>query len=238
MCDGKALGTLPIVTALVPEMTIIFSGRRWRVIAVDDRQKTIAVAPSSSGVPPPFGGDGGDLHDTVVAEMRLVYESDDVPVFLDATARELLAEARNAYLEFGLSRRAILEKDGTHYLFPWAGTIARNTLMLALTDAGLSASLRHVLIEVEHAPAEEIRAALERLARSPPPQPVRLAYAVASLECEKYDRFLPRAVLASGFAADRLAPESVATLAQTIIGHHAVESSPGFNEEDLRHAPV
>src|SRR6202030_1448400 len=57
VCDGAELGTLPIVAMLVPGTTIIFSGRRWRVVAVNDPQKTIIVSPSKSGVPPPFGGD-------------------------------------------------------------------------------------------------------------------------------------------------------------------------------------
>ena len=217
VCDGKALGTLPIVTALVPEMTIIFSGRRWRVIEVQDRQKTIAVAPARTGVPPPFGGEGGDLHDTVVAEMRRVYESEDVPVFLDATARDLLAEARDTYRELGLARRGIVETDGTTYLFPWAGTVAVNTLVLALKDAGLGASMRRMIIEVEHAPTDDVQATLERLAASPLLDPARLAQAVANLEREKYDRFLPRAVLAVGFAANRLAPNAAQAVAQTMV---------------------
>jgi ATP-dependent helicase Lhr and Lhr-like helicase len=222
ICDGKALGTLPIVTVVVPEMSIIFSGRRWRVIEVQQSQKTIVVVPARTGVPPPVGGDGGDLHDTVVAEMRRVYHSNDVPIFLDQTARELLVEARNTYREFGLARRAILETDGATHLFPWTGTAAANTLALALKDAGLPAAMRRTIIEVEGTPAEAVRGALERLAAGPLPAPVRLAHKVANLERGKYDRFLPTALLAIGFAADRLVPDALSGLARTIIANRSV----------------
>ena len=42
---GTTLGTLPLVTPLAL-MTIIFSGRCWRVAAVVDREKLIEVEPS------------------------------------------------------------------------------------------------------------------------------------------------------------------------------------------------
>jgi len=167
VCDGNELGTLPIVAVLTPDTTIIFSGRRWQVVTVNQRQKTIIVSPSKSGVPPPFGGEGADLHNVVVAEMHRVYENADVPAFLDKTARALLEEARSAYRELGMARTAMLERDGTSYVFPWAGTVAVNTLALALKDAGLPASVHRLIIEVERTSLDKVRAVLNRLADSP-----------------------------------------------------------------------
>jgi len=217
VCDGKELGTLPVLTVIVPEMTIIFSGRRWQVVEVDDPTKTITVVPAGAGVPPLFGGEGGNLHNTVTAEMRRIYESEEVPPFLDATARDLLAEARRSFNDFGLRRVAMFERDGDSFLFPWSGTIACSTLMLALKDAGIAASTRGIIIEIERTQLERVTAALSNLAANPPPNPVHLAAKVANLEREKYDRFLPHSLLAIGFAADRLAPEVVPVLAGQLI---------------------
>ena len=36
VCDGKTLGSLPVSRPLVPEQRLIFAGRRWRVLEVDD----------------------------------------------------------------------------------------------------------------------------------------------------------------------------------------------------------
>ena len=41
---GRTLGTIPEVTFFVVDMTIIFSGRRWRITAIDHRDKVIEVA--------------------------------------------------------------------------------------------------------------------------------------------------------------------------------------------------
>ena len=218
ICDGKELGTLPVVTVIVPGMTIIFSGRRWQVHEVDDRDKTILVAPSSAGVPPLFGGEGGELDDAVVAEMRRVYEGDEVPAFLAAKARGLLEEARRGYEKLELRRVPMIEQSGTSFLFPWAGTKACGTLVLALKDCGLVASMRGIIIEIERTPLSTIKNALKQLAASRAPDGEHLASKVANLQREKYDRFLSQRLLAIGYARDRLTPDVVPALARQMIG--------------------
>ena len=66
-------------------------------------------------------------------------------------------------------------------MFPWAGTVAVNTLALAIKDAGLPASVHRMIIEVERTPLDKVRAVLTRLADSTPPDPARLAHSVANL---------------------------------------------------------
>ena len=66
IADGKPLGTLPVIMILAPGMTIIFSGRRWRIIDIHDKDKVIEVTADRIGRSPPFGGDGGLIHDRVV----------------------------------------------------------------------------------------------------------------------------------------------------------------------------
>lgn len=214
LCEGKELGTLPVVTVIAPGMTIIFSGRRWQVREVDDQAKTILVVPSGAGIPPLFGGEGGELHDSVVAEMRRVYESREVPAFLDDKARALLGEGRRTYEKLGLRQAGVIEDDGTTYLLPWAGTRACGTLALALKERGIAASARGILIEIERTPLPAVNDTLKDIANAPEPDGERLASNVANLLREKYDRFLSRPLLAKGFARDRLAPEAVPALAR------------------------
>jgi ATP-dependent helicase Lhr and Lhr-like helicase len=218
ICDGKELGTLPIVTVLIPEMSIIFSGRRWQILDVHHQNRTILVSPGNAGVPPLFGGEAGELDDAIVAEMRRVYESDDMPRFLNQAACALLAEGRQAYRDHGLMRTNILGRDNATFLFPWAGTVAVNTLVLALKAAGISASVRHSIIEVEDTPVERVRTAITHLATSPPPDAGKLAGQLIALRRQKYDRFLSPELLILGFAADQLAPSTVGTLARTMMG--------------------
>ncbi|MGO8920849.1 MAG: DEAD/DEAH box helicase [Stellaceae bacterium] len=217
VCHGRELGTLPIVANLLPDASVIFSGRRWRVLEVHDERATIVVAPSNMGAPPLFGGEAGELHDAIVAEMRQVYESDDVPPFLHQTAIEPLAQARHAYRELGLSRNAVIEKDGDTFLFPWAGTATAATFVLALKAADLTASLRHIIIEVERTRAEKVQAVISRLAVGHPPVAPQLAAGLGNLRRHKYDCFLPRELLIAGLASDRLAPEAVSILARQML---------------------
>ena len=78
--------------------------------------------------------------------------------------------------------------------------------------------MHRAVIELEGTSLDKIRPVLSRLADSPAPDLAHLAHRVANLEREKYDRFLPRALLAIGFARDRLAPEAVRAVTQTIVG--------------------
>ena len=222
VCEGKELGTLPMVATLMPDTSIIFSGRRWRVLEVQDYRGTIIVAPSNTGAPPLFGGESGELDDAVVAEMRRVYEGDDVPPFLHQTAGALLVEARFAYRELDLRRRAVIEKDGDTLMFPWAGTVAAETFVLALRAAGLPALLRHTIIAVERTPADKVRPCISHLAVGELPA-AQLTAGLATLRRNKYDRFLPRDLLMLGLVSDRLVPEAVSSLARKMLTNTPVD---------------
>lgn len=80
--NGKTLGTLPVRMVLAPNMTIVFSGRRWRVTAI---------------------------HDKVVEKMRAVFEGTDVPIFLDQNSVRMPGDARYQCRRLGLNDGSICE---------------------------------------------------------------------------------------------------------------------------------
>lgn len=215
--EGKDLGTLPILAVLAPGMTIIFAGRRWQVLEVLDREKIVVVSPSTAGVPPMFGGEGGDLHDMVVSEMRKVYRGTEVPAYLDPIAARLLGEGRDEYQRLGLDRRGIVDSDGDIFLFPWAGSIATSTLLMALKERGLEVSMRGIMLEVHRQQEDVVREILRSFVNAGAPDPVHLAARVGNLTREKYDPYLSHELLAVGFAADRMRPEAVPALARRIV---------------------
>jgi ATP-dependent Lhr-like helicase len=215
--EGKELGTLPVLTLLVPGMTIIFSGRRWEVMEVRDREKVVVVSPSRAGVPPMFGGEGGDLHAVVVAEMKQVYLETEVPPFLDEIAAHLLSEARSEFQRLGLDKTGIIGIDGDTFLFPWAGSVALGTLALALKGSGLDVSTRGVILEASRITADKIVSALKSFEGAPAPDAVYLAMTVGNLIREKYDPYLPRELLAVGYASDRMEPHAVPALARRLL---------------------
>ena len=211
--EGRPLGTLPITFVVIADMTIIFSGRRWRVLDVDDKAKVIDVTPDPTGHAPRFGGDAGDVHDCVAKKMFAVYQGEVVPPYLDATARELLSEGRATFQRMGLDDASMVSLDQQRsLLFPWHGTVAIETLTLALVAAGLKAAPRkHIAIEVEAGP-QDVSKVLFELSNGPVPFSIELAAHVRNLEREKYHVYLNRRLLQLDVASGRIRPEIVPNL--------------------------
>lgn len=214
---GTTLGTLPVVTPLAAGMTIIFSGRRWTVTAVVDREKLIEVVPSSARRPPPFGGGGGDLHDTVVETMREVYVETGSPSFLDGTAKALLAEARAAYTRYDLASSGAIDDEGHVWLFPWVGTVKLGTLALALRARDIDANMRGVGLEIIGATREKVVMALDAIASATAPDAMSLAVNATNRSIGKYDAFLTDDLLLHSFASQKLEPAALPEIARRLL---------------------
>lgn len=146
---GKELGTLPIVNVMAPGMMIIFSGRRWVIQEVDDRDKVIMVNPSKGGTPPMFGGDPGDIHDVVIQRMFKVLEGNDTPTYMDQVARDLLDEARRHYAELGFATSSMsVLSDRSYAIATRVGTVKTTTLALALRGLGFAVETHDGFVSV------------------------------------------------------------------------------------------
>ena len=49
---GRQIGTLPATNVFVQDMTIVLSGRRWRITQVHNKDRVIEVAGDRVGRPP------------------------------------------------------------------------------------------------------------------------------------------------------------------------------------------
>ena len=105
---GRTLGSLPVEYPISTGSLLIFSGRRWRVLAVETQQRVIDLAPARGGRPPAFPGLGAEVADEVRRRMLWWYESDAVAVYLDRTAQRLLDEGRAAFRRLSLDRQPIV----------------------------------------------------------------------------------------------------------------------------------
>ena len=205
MTGGKSLGQLPISVPLFPGLLLIFGGRRWRVLDVDDEQKVVDLEPARGGKTPSFLGSGGPMvHDRVREEMRRLYLSDRVPRYLDTTARELLAEGRSWFERLSLGRRSIVAQGDSVYLFPWAGDRALGTLALLLDGEGFRLSGAGFVLEVEGTSADEVLAGLRHLASRPLPTPRALAERARNRRTEKFHHFLDDPLLVADYASSAL----------------------------------
>jgi ATP-dependent Lhr-like helicase len=205
--EGRALGTLPVRHSLGEGMLLVFAGRRWRVTEVDAKRRTIEVIPAAGGRPPRFSGGAVLVHDRVRREMLDVYKGRDVPAFLDAHARDLLAEGREEFRRHRLAERRILPSGPDTLLFPWTGDRATSTLALQLRARGLAVANHGTAIEVAGAVVKTVRAHLEALAAAGPADAVALAATVADKRVEKYDGYLTEELLRAAFASRDLDAE-------------------------------
>jgi ATP-dependent helicase Lhr and Lhr-like helicase len=203
ICGSKTLGTLPIDRPLEENSAIIFAGRRWRVLSVDESRKVIEVRPSPGGRVPAFCGERGDVHDGVRQEMRSVYCSNTMPAYLDSTARSLLSEARLYFSRCELEERDIIECGAESILFTWMGDRITDTVRLMLARSGLDCQVEGPCIRVA-APLAETRTAVARIASEPPPDPLRLAAEVQNKWSEKYDWALESDLMDKEYASRKL----------------------------------
>ena len=219
--DGRPLGTIPTVMPLVPDTTIIFSGRRWRIVAIHDRDKVVEVAEDATGRPPPFGGDlVGIVDDPVVARMRSVLEAESVPRYLDQEATELLREGRSTYRRLELARRHVVDLgDNHHLLATWDGTIRTTTLALALRSHGFTVAIHDGFLDVKDRRPEHDRltSILSMLAVEPGPDGTDLASGMSAIESEKFHRYLSRDLLILDVVASKMAPDAVPEMARRLL---------------------
>ena len=197
----QTLGTMPVDFPLTEDMYIIFAGRRWHVETVDAENKVIEVRPAASGRVPLFLGSGGAVHDRVRQEMMSVYKSDDIPGFLDAIARDLLAEGRREFRRHALHKRAVLPLGEHCLLFPWAGDRVMDTLLMQLTRRGLQATKDGVAITLCACSESELLEHLTALHVAGPADAYSLALGVQSKDCEKYHWCLSDELLSRDYAS-------------------------------------
>jgi ATP-dependent Lhr-like helicase len=202
--SGNGLGTLPINHPLREGMLIIFGGRRWRVLNVDQRRRVIQVSRACGGKVPRFSGAGGQIHDRVRQEMRSVYLDAAIPSYLDRKARDLLAQGRNYFFEIGLDGQQIFSGDGSAFLFLWMGDRVMNTVAMQLQSLGLSIQNHGLAIQVDGIDSASLRGHIKRLVDSGPADAVALAATISNKQTEKFHSFLSESLLCADYASVKL----------------------------------
>lgn len=202
------LGTLPVVHPVPEKGLILFGGRRWRVLKVDDRAKIIDVEPAHGGRAPQFGGGAGVVHPRVHQEMRRLYAGDDVPAYLDQRSREFLREGREQFERYALRHAPVIGFEDDSLVFLWAGDIVANTLVVHLRFLGLSTFSFGVGVQVTDIAPGALERRLRHETTCDPPDSVILADTVLNKIIDRYDRYLPAELLSMKHASAELDPES------------------------------
>jgi ATP-dependent Lhr-like helicase len=205
--SGHELGTLPISHPLSEGSYIIFAGQRWRVLSVDVERRIVDLEPSPAGRAPRFTGGGAEVHERVRQEMRAIYESAEMPPFLDPNARALLQEGRQAFAKYRLNKESFVEYSNNVAIFCWAGDRVLDTLLIQLRDRDLPVERDGLAVVVNDISADALLPHLRALAAQGPADAPDLASTVLNKVVEKHHVFLSEELLSIDFASSRLDPE-------------------------------
>lgn len=200
---GKTLGTLPIDTIILPESYIVFGGKRWIVLDVDEEKKVILVSHAKGGQPPKFGGSGMSVHDRIRQEMFEIYQSGDYKIaineskldFLDPVGKGLFHEGLNFFQQTDLKKNRLIQQGASVYIIPWMGDRIVNTLYAMLIQAGFNAGCSAGVIEVEQTQLPTVEKALKSFISLSETSNAELAKPVKNKDIEKYDHLLPEDLL-------------------------------------------
>lgn len=201
--NGRELGTLPIDNMIAPGMMLIFSGRRWLIKQVEDRDRVIMVEPAKAGTPPKFGGDPGHIHDRVIEKMFEILASKKQPIYLDETAKELLTQARTNFCQLNFEvGQTVMLGDKALLIATRCGTIKTTTLAFALQSEGYEVQIHDGFLEVTQ--TEGLPCVLDTLEKISNGKELDLFASGSSLLFEKYHPYLTTELLEKDALSSRL----------------------------------
>ncbi|QCQ21265.1 DEAD/DEAH box helicase [Desulfoglaeba alkanexedens] len=199
--NGKAIGTVPIDKPLVREQHIIFAGKRWEVLFVDDENKLIGLKTAKGGKPPKFSGDGLMVHDIVRQEMRRVYSEKITPVYLNDAAKSILKEGIDNYHALNLDNKQIIQAGSTVHALPWLGDQTINTITVLLRMHGLSADCFGGIIDIRNTTINDFFSAVKHILSNTKVSPTELASLIPNTIIEKHDPVIPKELRDIGYGA-------------------------------------
>lgn len=216
VCDGRALGSLPVSHPLKEGQHIIFAGRRWRVLDVDSEKKVISVTRDKGGAPPNFDGGSAMVHDVVRQTMREVLQGNEEIRFLDGTATNLLTEAREFYRAAGLDTNRVFGAGNSTILLTWSGDWVNDGLVMLLSMFGIHATNEGLAVTAQGAPVDRVLDALSDIAELQELVPEETLDGALNIEREKWDWAMSEILLRKSFASMSLDLRGAQALASSL----------------------
>ena len=212
-CAGERIGVLPSDSIPLPHEAILLAGRRWRVEAIYHDQRQVIVVPAQGKTPPRFTGTGGQIDPKVMQKMREILAGDETYSYLSPKAIELLGAARTVFARTGLAVSDILSTGTETVWFPWAGTRAHEALSVLAAADRLEIKKDLISLTYCNCPPQQFADHCARVA-SGEVTLATLKPGAVQMERERFDPYVPAALLGKAFAAEWLDLEAARELAQ------------------------
>ncbi len=203
---SEQLGT--IVKPPPPGDKIAIAGRVWAVDEVDHKKHEVYCTLVKGNVPAYFGDCPGDIHTRILERMHGVLAEEKQYPYLKEHAKSRLAAARESFLKSGMKYSPLICLGGNMWaLFPWLGSYAFLALerFLKVRCAkrlglkGLSPSRPYYMQFTMKTSVAEFYKIVSEEAQIPF-DPLELVYPDENPVFEKYDEYVPTALVRKGFA--------------------------------------
>lgn len=203
--DGRRIGSMPLEQPLPVGSGLIFAGRVWNVLSVENGRRRIELQAGRSGMPISIRGGGGPpVHDKLRQAMLRALAGTERPTYLSSLAARLLDDARSRFSRSGLLENSTIQAENDCVVFPWRGDRVMNTLLLILSSLGHNVISSGIALRVRNIDAEELRVQVSNLLKQGLPSAMELAEQVADTRLDKHDDVLSEQLLHEGYASRRL----------------------------------
>lgn len=189
------------------------AGRVWEVEEIDLQRKLLYVHKVEGKMEISWPGDFGEIHTKILRRMKQVLSEDTVYPYLKENAQKRLDLARKTARNSGMLERSLINLGGyTYCLFPWLGTRSFRTLRKYIQkssrDFGISGiefeGCYYISFKMEK--SSDI-AFISRLSEDVSLHGIDCRELVSDGELplfEKYDSYVPAALLRDAYAEDKL----------------------------------
>ncbi len=214
-CGSDEIGTITTPPPVGDRFAL--AGRVWEVEELDRERRLLFVHAVDGKMEISWPGDYGEIHTRILQRMKGVLCDDEaVYAYLKPNARERLLDARTVARRAEIGKRSLVHIGGFSYcLFPWLGTRAfrtlrrylqKNSALFALSDIEFE-GCEYITFKIERGDGSDLARAMYEDIEKNGMDASDLVFASEAPSYDKYDEFVPPALLRQAFACDRLNTE-------------------------------
>jgi ATP-dependent helicase Lhr and Lhr-like helicase len=202
--EGRKIGQLQQVAIPEAEAHVLLGGKRWQVLETLHESRRVIVKPAHGHTKPLFLGRPGYIHSRILQTMRDVASGSGEYAYLDAAARENLAQARQAYTDLQLEAEPVQRTTDGVAWFPWEGSAFCQTQIFLARALGVTATWDGLCLHYQKCDLDKFRSLQRELALPSLRQVLRSTLVHADVESERFDEFVPLGLVVDAFLTERL----------------------------------
>lgn len=215
--NGRVVGTISNDPGIIVDTYLILSGKRWKIIEIDEEKKEILVTTAKGKKIPKFESSCiPKVDERIRKKMNKILTENKEYLYLNGKAKEMLQFAQKNFLSIEETERTFFQEGNNIIWFTWTGTSINLTLfILAKNYLELKVEMNDVALVFSDISIKGLKERLFLLLNKCPSE-LELARSFPLKSFEKYDNFLTDELQSIVFAKNYLELEGALTLIKKI----------------------